>query len=43
MNRYAVASFYKFDLSAATRVFENMKTDQSSLEDIFVLLVKETT
>jgi hypothetical protein len=43
MNRYAVASFYKFDLSAATRMFENIKTDQSSFEDIFVLLVKETT
>jgi hypothetical protein len=43
MNRYAVAAIYKFDLSAATRMFEKMKTGQSSLEDIVVLLVKEST
>jgi hypothetical protein len=43
MNRYAVAAIYKFDLSAATSMFENIKTDQSSFDDIFVLLVKETT
>ena len=42
MNRYAVAAIYKFDLSAVTNMFKNIKTDQSSLEVIFVSLVKET-
>jgi hypothetical protein len=40
MNRYAEAAIYKFDLSAATRMFEKMNTGQSSLEDIVVLLVR---